>query len=82
MQPLKSKNQESMKSKNQRKRDIFRALVILELIVLASCLILKLCNYEVSDWLFIADSILLIFFFLLYRNYDQATKEDKKYGNR
>ena len=67
---------------NKQKRNFFRILVILWLIVLAVCLIMKLCGYEVQDWEFIVDSILLILCCIMYKNYDQAVKEDEKFGSQ
>lgn len=54
---------------NKTKRNILRIVVILSLIVLAACLIVKLCGHAVSDWIFIADSFTLIACGILFRNY-------------
>ncbi len=68
-----------MKTDNARKKSYFRILVIVCLIVLAAELTLKLCGYEISDWLFVADSILLVICGILYKNYDKADKDDQRY---
>ncbi len=71
-----------MRTKNQKKRNQFRVLVILCIVALVFCLILKLTGKDVNDWLFIADSLLLIVCGIMFKNYDRAVKEDEKYGNR
>lgn len=65
---------------NKNIRNILRIVVILCLIALAACLIVKLCGQAVSDWIFIANSIVLIIAGILYKNYLQAASDDAKYG--
>lgn len=65
---------------NKKKRNILRIAVVLCIMALAACLIVKLCGHAVSDWIFIADSIVLIIAGILYKKYLQAASDDAIYG--
>lgn len=71
-----------MKSKNRKLRHFFRLLVLLLLVVLAAALTLKLYGCEISDWVFAINSILLLVCGIMFSNYNQAVKEDDKFGSR
>ncbi len=59
---------------------ILSVFVIILLVALGLILILKLVGFDISDWFFIADSLLLTICGILYKNNYQADKEEEKYG--
>ncbi|MCH5218923.1 MAG: hypothetical protein J1F20_00015 [Muribaculaceae bacterium] len=66
---------------NKAKRNLFLALLILDVVAYVGLMFLfSLISPGVKWWISIVVALLFIFCLAGYRNFSQAVKEDNKYG--
>ena len=66
---------------NKAKRNLFLALLILEVVIYFCLAYFKsYFDLEIKWWIYISAALLFVFLLGAYRNFSQAVKEDEKYG--
>lgn len=67
--------------RNKTKRNLFLALLILEIVAYIFIVMFSSQIPESSKWwIYIGAALLFVFFIGGYRNFSQAIKEEEKYG--
>ena len=67
-------------TKNKKRKYLSLTFLIIGLLSLAAMVIGKMAYQIQYDWEYIVVPIWITFFYIIYRNFSQAVKEDEKYG--